>query len=164
MINPAIEHWPMQKTIRGFTIIRPAATFSLREKECSATFALLRVHSRLKNIRLAKREAPEGGHERARGVSPGYDVPKKTNKPRRGGTKTNMDGQDEQDNLGRGGTRPSRDFGRDPKRRAAPHSTTLARTPRLPLPAGEGRGEGERVGFVSSLEKVCFVIQHFRLG
>ena len=125
MINPAIEHWPMQKTIRGFTIIRPAATFSLREKECSATFALLRVHSRLKNIRLAKREAPEGRHERARGVSPGYDVPKKTNKPRRGGTKTNMDGQDKQGLLGRGGTRPSRPLAK------------------LPLPAGEGRGEGE---------------------
>ena len=41
----------MQKTIRGFTIIRPAATFSLREKEYSASFAFLRVHSRLKNKR-----------------------------------------------------------------------------------------------------------------
>jgi hypothetical protein len=68
MINPAIEHWPMQKTIRGFTIIRPAATFSLREKESNRT-------------RLAKREAPEGRHERARGVSPGYDVPKKQTNP-----------------------------------------------------------------------------------
>ena len=34
-------------------------------------------------------------------------------------------------------------FGRDPKRCREPHSTTLARMWRLPLPAGEGWGERE---------------------
>ena len=42
---------------------------------------------------MANAKAPEGRHEIARGASPGYDA-KKTNKPRRGGTKMNMDGQD----------------------------------------------------------------------
>jgi len=96
-----------------FTLIRPAATFSLREKESSRP-------------PLAKREAPAGRHEIARGVSPGYGVPKKSIKPRRGGTKPNTDGQDKQGIFGRGGTRPSRPLAK------------------LPLPAGEGRGEGER--------------------
>ena len=38
-------------------------------------------------VRLAKRRVPEGRHEIARGVSPGYEA-QKNNKPRRGGTKT----------------------------------------------------------------------------
>ena len=39
-----------------FTLIRPAAIFSLREKECFDSFALLRVHSQLKTKRLVKRD------------------------------------------------------------------------------------------------------------
>ena len=118
----------LNKNIRCFTLIRPAATFSLSEKEWGAHAArVLPWASRPRfgrYTRLAKREAPAGRHEIARGVSPGYDVPKKSNKPRRVGTKTNTDGQDKYGILGRGGTRPSR---------------SLAK-----LPLGEGRGEGER--------------------
>ena len=106
----------------------------------------IRVTSRpfaVKKQSLGQAEALEGRHAIARGVSPGLEATIK-HKPRRGGTKTNMDyavvGQSFVGNPFNGFTliRPPATFSLREK------ESSRTRLAKLPLPAGEGWGEGER--------------------